>query len=60
VGREGEAVTRSGSDAVNAYIAKQPTEVQAVLQRVRRIIRRALPGAEETIGYQRRRTRASG
>jgi len=37
---------------VDAYIAKQPVEVQAVLQRVRRIIRRALPEADETISYQ--------
>ncbi len=32
--------------------AKQPTGSRPVLQRVRRIIRKALPGAEETISYQ--------
>ena len=37
---------------VDDYIAKQPDEVQPVLQRVRRIIRKALPGAEETISYK--------
>lgn len=37
---------------VDAYIAKQPVEARAVLQRVRRIIRKALPGAEEVISYQ--------
>jgi len=38
--------------AVDAYIEKQPVEARAVLQRVRRIIRKALPGAEEGISYQ--------
>ena len=37
---------------VDAYIAKQPAAAQPVLQRVRRIIRKALPDAEETISYQ--------
>jgi uncharacterized protein YdhG (YjbR/CyaY superfamily) len=34
------------------YIAKQPSDAQLVLQRVRRIIRKVLPDAEETISYQ--------
>ncbi len=37
---------------VDAYIAKQPIAVQPVLRRVRRIIRKVLPDAEETISYQ--------
>jgi uncharacterized protein YdhG (YjbR/CyaY superfamily) len=37
---------------VDDYIASQPGEVQPVLQRVRRIIRKALPDAEETISYR--------
>jgi uncharacterized protein YdhG (YjbR/CyaY superfamily) len=37
---------------VDAYIAKQPIAAQPVLQRVRRIIRKVLPDAEETISYQ--------
>ena len=37
---------------VDAYIAKQPVAVQPVLQRVRRLIRKVLPEAEETISYQ--------
>ena len=37
---------------VDAYIARQPAHAQPVLQRVRRIIRKALPGAEETLSYQ--------
>jgi len=37
---------------VDAYIARQPGDAQAVLRRVRRIIRKVLPDAEETISYQ--------
>jgi uncharacterized protein YdhG (YjbR/CyaY superfamily) len=37
---------------VDAYVAKQPAGSRPTLQRVRRIIRQALPGAEETISYQ--------
>ena len=38
--------------SVDEYIERHPDEVQAVLQRVRRTIRKALPGAEEVISYQ--------
>jgi len=38
--------------SVDEYIATHPADVQAVLQRVRATIRKALPGAEETISYQ--------
>ena len=38
--------------SVDEYIAKQPPDVQAVLQRVRAVLRKALPGAEEGISYQ--------
>ena len=37
---------------VDGYIARQPREVQPVLRRVRSIIRKVLPKAEETISYQ--------
>lgn len=37
---------------VDAYIAKQPSDAQLVLRRVRRIIRKVMPDAEETIRYQ--------
>ncbi len=37
---------------VDAYIARQPAHVQPTLHRVRRVIRKALPGAEETLRYQ--------
>ena len=38
--------------SVDHYIASQPEPVQPLLQRIRAIIRRALPKAEETISYQ--------
>ena len=38
--------------SVDEYIAAQPEQSQAVLQRVRGTIRKALPGAEEVISYQ--------
>lgn len=45
-------MARPAVGGVDEYIAKQPDEVQPVLRRVRRIIRKALPGADETISYQ--------
>jgi uncharacterized protein YdhG (YjbR/CyaY superfamily) len=38
--------------SVDQYIATHPRDVQAVLRRVRGIIRKALPGAQEVISYQ--------
>ncbi len=38
--------------SVDDYIATHTEEVQAILQRVRRAIRRAVPDAEEVISYQ--------
>jgi uncharacterized protein YdhG (YjbR/CyaY superfamily) len=38
--------------SVDEYIASQPELVQGVLERVRRTIRKAVPGAEETITYR--------
>jgi len=38
--------------SVDEYIATHPEDVQATLQRVRGIIRKAVPGAEEAISYQ--------
>jgi uncharacterized protein YdhG (YjbR/CyaY superfamily) len=38
--------------SVDEYIARHPPDVQAVLQRVRGILRKALPGADEGISYQ--------
>src|SRR5437899_4822353 len=38
--------------SVNEYIASKPKEVRLVLKRVRSIIRKAVPAAEELISYQ--------
>jgi uncharacterized protein YdhG (YjbR/CyaY superfamily) len=38
--------------SVDEYIASQPDAVQGVLKRVRSVIRKAVPGAEEVISYQ--------
>jgi uncharacterized protein YdhG (YjbR/CyaY superfamily) len=38
--------------SVAQYIAAQPPAVRGVLKRVRSAIRKAVPGAEETISYQ--------
>ena len=43
---------RTDFKAVDEYIASQPKAVQSMLGRVRSIIRKALPGAEEVISYQ--------
>jgi uncharacterized protein YdhG (YjbR/CyaY superfamily) len=38
--------------SVDEYIATHPAVVQTILQRVRGAIRKAVPGAEETISYE--------
>jgi uncharacterized protein YdhG (YjbR/CyaY superfamily) len=38
--------------SVDEYIASQPDGIQDVLHRLRSIIRKAVPGAEETISYK--------
>jgi uncharacterized protein YdhG (YjbR/CyaY superfamily) len=45
-------MARTDFKSVDEYIATHPKQVQAVLRRVRSIIRKALPGASEGISYQ--------
>jgi uncharacterized protein YdhG (YjbR/CyaY superfamily) len=45
-------MAKPDSKSVDAYIARHPPEVQAILQRVRSTIRKAVPAAEEVISYQ--------
>jgi uncharacterized protein YdhG (YjbR/CyaY superfamily) len=45
-------VAKTNYANVNEYIAAQPEAVQPILERVRGIIRRTVPGVEETISYQ--------
>jgi uncharacterized protein YdhG (YjbR/CyaY superfamily) len=47
-----KAKARRVEDSVDAYIGRQSADVQRVLTRIRGIVRKALPNAEETISYQ--------
>lgn len=42
----------SASDPIDAYIASYPSDVQAILQKVRATIAKAAPGAEQKISYR--------
>jgi uncharacterized protein YdhG (YjbR/CyaY superfamily) len=44
-------MSKGGFTSVDEYIASQPAATQGVLKRVRSIIRKAVPGAEEVISY---------
>ncbi len=43
---------RTAPKSIDEYIAGFPQEVQAILEKIRTTIRKAAPGAEETISYQ--------
>lgn len=43
--------TDANAKAVERYIATFPTEVQSVLRRIRRIVKEAVPGAQEKLSY---------
>jgi uncharacterized protein YdhG (YjbR/CyaY superfamily) len=45
-------LAKTNFKSVDEYIATQPEGARAILQRVRRTLRKALPGAEEVISYQ--------
>jgi uncharacterized protein YdhG (YjbR/CyaY superfamily) len=45
-------MARTAFTSVDEYIATKPEPVQAVLERVRAAIRKAVPAAEEVISYQ--------
>jgi uncharacterized protein YdhG (YjbR/CyaY superfamily) len=45
-------MAKSDFKSVDEYITTHPKDVQAILQRVRSAIRKALPGVEEVISYQ--------
>jgi uncharacterized protein YdhG (YjbR/CyaY superfamily) len=47
-----DAMAKADFKSVDEYIARHPDEVQAILQRVRSTIRKAVPGAQEGISYQ--------
>ncbi len=37
---------------IDKYIAGFPKDIQAILQKIRKIVKKAAPGAQEKIGYQ--------
>ena len=45
-------MAKTDFESVDEYIAAHPEDVQPILRRVRSIIRKAVPGAEEAISYQ--------
>src|SRR5262245_28810325 len=45
-------MAKTAFKSIDDYIASQPEGAQRVLTRVRRIIQKAVPGAEEVISYQ--------
>jgi hypothetical protein len=47
-----DTMAKTDFKSVDEYIATHPEDMQAILQRVRRTIRKAVPGAEEAISYQ--------
>lgn len=46
------ATARTTHTSIDAYIAASPPAVQPVLRKIRSVIRKAAPDAEETISYQ--------
>jgi uncharacterized protein YdhG (YjbR/CyaY superfamily) len=45
-------MAKTNFKSVDQYITSQPKPVQALLERVRNTIRRAVPGGEDVISYQ--------
>ena len=48
------------TDAIESYICGFPPEVQAVLRKIRQVLRRAVPDAEEIISYRMPALRLNG
>ena len=48
----GKAMATTHFETVDEYLAAQPEESRAALEKVRRAIRRAIPDAQELIAYQ--------
>ena len=46
------ATSSPAPENVDQYVARFAPEIQAVLQRVRQVVRSAAPGAQEVISYQ--------
>jgi len=59
-GEAGGTMAKTDFKSVDDYIKTHPEEVQAILQRVRKAIRKALPGALETALLALSRQRSFG
>jgi uncharacterized protein YdhG (YjbR/CyaY superfamily) len=46
------ATTRRAPTAVDDYISAFPSDVQTILKKIRTLVRRAAPGATETLSYR--------
>lgn len=46
------AANRSGPESIDEYISTFSPEIQAVLQKVRKVVRRAAPHSQEIISYR--------
>lgn len=46
------ATPRSTPASVDDYISAFPPDVRAILQKIRKVIRKAAPGAQETLSYR--------
>jgi uncharacterized protein YdhG (YjbR/CyaY superfamily) len=44
--------SQPGPENIDEYIAGFPQDIQKILQKIRRTIKKAAPGAEETISYK--------
>ena len=44
--------SRDAAATIDEYIAGFPPKVQPILRKIRRVVRKAAPGAEETISYR--------
>lgn len=45
------AIAKARFQSVDQYLASQPQSARAALERVRRAIKKAVPGGEESISY---------
>jgi len=45
-------MSKTDAPSIDSYIAAQPEAARDALERVRRVIRQALPGAQETTSYK--------
>jgi len=52
MGKNAMKAHRTAAGSIDDYVAAQPKAVQTILKKIRAAIRKAAPGADETISYQ--------